>query len=174
MVKEEYKVGLINFDDKGEEVMELRNLSWRINPTEHSIGAEHISDEFDLRCFHLVIYCGEKMVSAARMLITPDLNELNYSKHFGPKTLKSLKGKLGSITRVVVHPDYRLNGLAVKIMNELEDEARKRGVSTLLGYPADWSMKLMKICKYELVENLGDMIKELPGFNHYLMKKELV
>ncbi len=171
---EPYKIELVSFEEKAQEIIELRDLSWRENPTGNAVKYSVKADSvFDVKSTHMVIYAKDEIVAAARIFITNELKEVSHYSHFGSNSNTRLKGPFGSITRVVVHPDHRLNGLAVKIMLELEKEARKVGVFTLLGYPANWSMKLMKICHYEMVENLGAIIKELPGIDHFLMKKEL-
>lgn len=169
-----YKICLVNFDEKREEIIELRDVSWSKNPTGNEIRySVDVDNVLDVKCSHIVVYLDDKIVAAARMQVTSVLSEVFNSRYFESETKEMLKGSYGSITRVVVHPDHRLNGLAVKVMMGLEVEARKMDVHTLLGYPADWSMKLMNICEYEMVENLGDVIKELPGVDHYLMIKVL-
>lgn len=169
-----YTIRQISFEDYAQEIIDLRDLSWSENPTKkpikYSVAADRI---LDVKCIHMVIEKDQKIYAAGRMIITDKIEEIPHNQFFGADSKEQLKGKMGSITRVVVHPDHRMNGLAVKIMMAIEEEAKNRGVNTLIGYPADWSMKLMNNCNYRLIENLGDIIKELPGFDHYLMIKEL-
>ena len=170
----DYRVEAIDFKGNEREIINLRDLSWSLNPTGKAIRYDIAVDRIlDVKCIHIAAYEGSLMIAAARMLVTNQLKEVPHYKHFSSTVTQRLEGPYGAITRVVVHPDYRLNGLAIALMNTLEERARKEGVVNLLGYPADWSMKLMNICKYEMVENLGAIIKELVGIDHYLMHKEL-
>lgn len=174
-VENEFIGKVLNFENEHLEILKLRQLSWRKNPTGKIVEVDAEGDrEDDIRDVHYGIYKGVFLVAALRMGIFSQIEKTPYYNRFEDMKDKFTLKPFGALNRLVVHPDYRNEGLGLMVMNGMAEEAKKKGVKTLLAYPSPWSVKLMEQAKYVNVKSLGDCFKPLPGLEILIMKRELI
>lgn len=63
----------------------------------------------------------------------------NYALIEDDPELLEFKGKSGAIVCFLIHPDYRNQGLATKLMEAVIDDFRKQGFDRVIGRPFLWS-----------------------------------
>ena len=113
---------------------------------EQGVPAEIERDEYDATCLHIVIYDVESPVGTGRL----DL----------------VQGKVG---RVAVLASHRRRGIGRQIMAEIEDLARKRGLSRLWFHAQREAIAFYEALGYE---SQGDEFMEA-GIPHIKMHKVL-
>ena len=82
----------------------------------------------------------------------------NQSELVGCASYKKYEHKVAELKRVFVKTTYRGKGIARKMLDELENRARKQGYRTMIletGEVLAASMKLYKAAGYEIIENYG-------------------
>lgn len=91
----------------------------------------------------------------------------NQNELVGCASYKKYEQETAELKRVFVKKDYRGQGIAGKMLDELENRARRQGYKTMVletGEMLAASMKLYKSSGYEITENYGqyaDMIDSI-------------
>ena len=81
-------------------------------------------DDVDFDCLHLIAHQDEKLIGYCR-IIPPEFNTLR-SNLVSDHRASSANSAMSAIGRVLVHPDYRRQGLARQIMLEAISYCRKK------------------------------------------------
>ena len=97
----------------------------------------------------------------------------NHNELVGCASYKKYEQKTAELKRVFVKAAYRGQGIARKMLEELESRARKQGYKTMVletGEVLAASMKLYRSSGYEIIENYGQYAEMSDSI---CMKKEL-
>lgn len=102
-----------------QEIYDLRCLAWENGPYPDGVNFKNypngFSEELDKKSIHFVV-CNEdsKIVASSRLTLLNDFDELPYPKIFSSILYPEQRPFL-FYSRLVVHPDYRKNGIKEKM-----------------------------------------------------------
>jgi GNAT superfamily N-acetyltransferase len=109
------------------DIRQLRALCWE---KIYSAGYS-LEDGFDIGALHWVAYVEGRVAGAARLTIHWDFNRLPNSHLFSHLQSAQISYPLAYISRLVVHPDVRRQGLAAHLDKLRIDAARNQGCTTM-------------------------------------------
>ena len=138
------KIQITDFETHSNEIESVRT---RVFVEEQAIPAELEFDQYDRICIHVVIFESEDPIATGR--------------------LNLMEG--GRIGRIAVLQSHRRMGLGTKIMNALENEARKHKANGLWFHAQEHAVPFYQTLGYE---TYGELFQE-DGIPHIAMKKIL-
>jgi predicted GNAT family N-acyltransferase len=119
-----------------ERIYALRERVWRsepdlLDPTSLTPDAVLLRDAYETDSLHWVITVGGEVVAAARLCIRADAHNLpNMQAEY--RLLEPLPGPIALLSRLVVQPDMRRQGLSRALTDVRMDAARARGANCVV------------------------------------------
>jgi GNAT superfamily N-acetyltransferase len=115
-----------------EHIYKLRVDAWRTKlELPADVAVWH--DRFDLRARHWAFFDGGRPVAAGRLTISDRLADVPDAEVYRGVLPADLGGPIGSLTRLVVHPDYRGRGLARPLDDVRITSAEVEGCACVIG-----------------------------------------
>ncbi|MDB5284930.1 MAG: hypothetical protein JWO06_4005 [Bacteroidota bacterium] len=132
-------------------------------------------DEVDDSASHFAVFEGERLIGAARINYYGKISEHYYYHYFNDLSGYPQNETVAYLSRVVVHPDFRLAGISKSLVSLREDHAWQKGVKNILTDVCDFQIE--NFLKYGY-SNLGmlhsEKIKwEVKPEDYFLMYKRL-
>ncbi|MBI9066877.1 MAG: GNAT family N-acetyltransferase [Salinivirgaceae bacterium] len=163
--KNDYTLIKVNYPEHRDEIGRLRYMAWKdvegINKDFFAKG--YWIDELDKSSDCWIIKYEDKIVASGRLSIHFTLESIPWYDKIPKKAMAELKLPIASINRLVVHPDFRKNGLSkpldeIRIMTAKENKELK----TIIAEPV--------VSRFEVLEEQGfkdygifGKTPELPG-----------
>ena len=132
-------------------------------------------DEVDLRANHFGVFDGERLIASARINYYEIISEHYYFHYFNDLEGYPHDESAAYLSRVVVHPDYRMSGISKELVSIREQHAADRGIKNILTDVCDFQIE--NFLKYGY-QNLGmlhseKIVWEVKPEDYYLMYKRL-
>jgi GNAT superfamily N-acetyltransferase len=116
-----------------QQILSLRVLAWRsfisIDPDLHEW-----TDKYDDTGRHWAVLDGDKVAAAGRLSVHERLCDVPDSEVYTPVLTMSMSPPIGSMNRLVVHPDYRGRGLSDQLDEVRISAAEAAGCTCVIGH----------------------------------------
>ena len=127
------------------QIQELRRLCW---PSISAAG-ESLEDGFDEGAWHWTVRSEHRLIAAARLTIHNDLIHIPEAHLFRHIVSHPLPRPIGYISRLIIHPEARRNGLSRTLDHCRLEACRELGVKSLI---ANWTPQSGVHRKRQLME----------------------
>ncbi|MBY0371770.1 GNAT family N-acetyltransferase [bacterium] len=114
-----------------ETIRELRALTWE-GISEAGGLFRDLEDSTDMGTLHWLVWEGEHLVAAARLSVHTALELVPDAEFYEQLSSSKSVGLVGSINRLVVHPQFRNRGLATLLDQERVNTAWNLGCSSIV------------------------------------------
>ena len=115
-------------------------------------------DEYESHARHWAVFDGERLLAAARLSIHQSLSEVPSSYVFDRLKFEAVP-PIGSINRLVVHPDARGKGLSGKLDCVRVQTAARAGCSVVMAYCLEERIKPLEKLRFVSISPINFRIE---------------
>lgn len=184
-----FKVRIIDYKLYKTELLELRRHSWLSSSS--NVDSEKLiskkDDVIDIKAIHCGVFENQKLIASHRLQPITNIKDLPFSNHFETSKIVDsnwytygtdgtdyvkMATPVVSTGRMVIHPDFRKQGISKQILNFWIEYSKNNNIKSLLSFPSPWMLNSLLDLGFSYEKILGKVFAPVPSIDITLVIKK--